>query len=89
MIFFLGYAVSLVILEGFLGNGIAIEMWAGIIAGIFAVAILFAIWISLQFLVKTWQESINPLGKLLIGIFSFIAALFTVFLFAVYLARLT
>lgn len=89
MIYFLGYAVSIVILEGLLGSDTAIQTWVGIIAGTFAFVVFIAVWISLLYLGNTWRAPVNSTVKFLLGILSFFAALLTTFLFAVYLARIT
>lgn len=89
MIFFLGYAVSLVILEGVLGNDKAVQQWVTIISGTIAIVVFIAIWISLLYLGKTWGAPIKNAVKYLVSLLSFIAAIITVFGLAVYLARLT
>ena len=86
MIYFLGYAVSLVILESLLGSDTSIQSWTGIISGILAFIVLIALWISLFYLGKIWQAPLNNVLKFLVGLLSVVAAVITVFIFAVYLA---
>lgn len=89
MIYFLGYSVFIVILEGLFGSDSSIQTWVGAVSGILALVVFIAVWISLFYLGKTWQVSLNIAVKLLIGLLGFITALITIFLFAVYLAGLS
>lgn len=85
MFYFLGYAVTLVIMEGLIGSQVFLQTWIGILAGILAVSVFLALWISLFYLGNIWQTLLNNAVKLLVGILSVFAAIFTLFFFAVYL----
>lgn len=85
MFYFLGYAVTLVIMEGLIGSQVFLQTWIGILAGILAVIVFLTLWISLFYLGNIWQTPLNNTVKFLVGTLSVFAAIFTIFIFAVYL----
>ena len=85
MFYFLGYAITLVIMESLIGSQVFLQTWIGILAGILAVIVLLTLWISLFYLGNIGQTQLNNTVKVLVGMLSVFAAIFTIFIFAVYL----
>ena len=89
MFYFLGYAVILVIMEALIGNQVFLQTGIGILVGVLAVIVFLTLWISLFYLGKIWQAPLKNAVKLLVGLLSVFAAIFTLFIFAVYLTGIS